>query len=607
MARDVVSRTEVDPATTWDVESVFPNDEAWEQGITEVNKRLNEVSRFRGRLKEGPEVTAEALQAMEALLDITGKVFVYASMQHEVDTTDQSASAKYDRMTGLLSQAFAATAFIEPELLDIGSETLSTWIAEDPRLEVYRHFFDQLEQRRPHVRSAEVEQVLGWVMSPFFTAQSTHGVLADADLTFAPASSSGGEEIAVNQGNIDALLTDSDREVRRTAWESYADAHLAFKNTMASCLSAGIKQDVFNARVRGYSSSLEASLQPNHVPTEVFYQLIETFKRHLPTWHRYWRLRRESLGYDRFHVYDVKAPMIVNPPEVSLDESITWIVEGMKPLGEEYVQVLENGVRRQRWVDVYPNIGKRAGAFSSGWRGTHPFILMSFTDDIFSMSTLAHELGHSLHSYYTWASQPQIYSRYSMFVAEVASNFNQAMVRDYLFETKADKDFQLALIDEAMSNFHRYFFIMPTLARFELEIHERTERDEPLTAQIMNELMADLFREGYGDEVVMDADRVGITWAQFPTHLYANFYVFQYATGISAAHALCKRIKQGGPDAAQDYLSFLAAGDSMYPLDALKLAGVDMTTPQPVEEAFSYLGQMVDRLEQLLPRQAAVS
>ncbi len=361
-----------------------------------------------------------------------------------------------------------------------------------------------------------------------------------------------------------------------------------------------MKQNVFTGRVRGYPSSLEAALDPVYIPTEVFYQLIGAFRRHLPTWHRYWRLRRETLGYEQFHVYDIKAPMTVNSPKVPFEQAMDWIVQGMKPLGDEYVGVLAKGVKQQRWVDIYPNEGKRAGAYSGGWRGTHPFILMSYTDDVYSMSTLAHELGHSLHSFYTWKTQPQIYSHYSTFVAEVASNFNQALVREYLLESNSDRDFQIALIDEAMSNFHRYFFIMPTLARFELEIHERTERDEPLTAESMNALMAQLFAEGYGDEVVADEDRIGITWAQFPTHLYANFYVFQYATGISAAHALMKRVRDGGKAAAEDYLAFLRAGDSLYPLDALKLAGVDMTQSGPVEEAFKSLSDMVDRLADLL-------
>jgi len=251
-------------------------------------------------------------------------------------------------------------------------------------------------------------------------------------------------------------------------------------------------------------------------------------------------------------------------------------------------------------VDIYPNKNKRAGTFSSGGPGTHPFILMNYTDDIFSLSTLAHELGHSLHSYYTWHTQPLIYSDYSIFVAEVASNFNQALVRAHLLETNADPEFQIAVIEEAMANFHRYFFIMPTLVRFELEIHERVERGDPLTADSMIALMADLFREGFGDRVAIDEARLGSTWCQFPTHLYSNFYVYQYATGISAAHSLARGVLDGAPGAVDRYLTFLKAGSSAYPLDALAAAGVDLTSPEPVEQTFGVLSDLVDRLEALI-------
>jgi len=261
---------------------------------------------------------------------------------------------------------------------------------------------------------------------------------------------------------------------------------------------------------------------------------------------------------------------------------------------------MRRGLTEQRWVDVYPNQGKRMGAYSHGVHGTHPYILMSYNDDIFSMSTLAHELGHSMHSYLTWQSQPLVYADYSLFVAEVASNFNQAMVRAHLLDTNHDRDFQIAVIEEAMANFYRYFFIMPTLARFELEIHQRIERGEALTADSMIALMADLFQEGYGDEVQVDRARVGSTWCQFSTHLYSNFYVYQYATGIAAANALAADILAGKPGAAENYLAFLKAGGSLYPLDALKLAGVDMATPAPVERAFGVLASYVDRLETLL-------
>jgi len=280
--------------------------------------------------------------------------------------------------------------------------------------------------------------------------------------------------------------------------------------------------------------------------------------------------------------------------------AVEQICDGLSPLGQEYVATMRRGVLEQRWIDVYPNQGKRSGAFSTGAPGTYPFVLMSHTDDLESLSTLAHELGHSMHSYYTWESQPMVYCDYSIFVAEVASNVNQALVRDYLLRTNPDRRFQIGVIEEAMSNFHRYFFLMPTLARFELEIHERVERGEALTADSMIALMTDLFREGYGGEVQIDQDRVGSTWAQFSTHLYANFYVYQYTTGISGAHALAAGMLDGAPGAVDNYMAFLKAGSSLYPIDALKLAGVDLTTPEPVESAFAYLAGLVDRLAGLL-------
>jgi oligoendopeptidase F len=287
-------------------------------------------------------------------------------------------------------------------------------------------------------------------------------------------------------------------------------------------------------------------------------------------------------------------------PKVSFSQAVDWVTAGMEPLGDEYVAAMRRGLTEERWVDIYPNQGKRAGAYSHGVPGTHPFILMSFNDDIFGLSTLAHELGHSMHSYYAWRTQPLVYSDYSLFVAEVASNFNQALVRAHLLEQARDPAFQIAVIEEAMSNFHRYFFIMPTLARFELAIHERVEQGEALSADGMIALMSGLFAEGYGAGVVQDTERIGITWAQFPSHLYSPFYVYQYATGISAAHALARKVLDGSPAAAEQYRQFLKAGGSLYPLDALRLAGVDMLSPEPVEQTFAVLSGMVDRLEQLL-------
>jgi oligoendopeptidase F len=591
---------------TWDAYSIFPSDEDWEDAFAGVQELLEGVTSCKGRLHENPSVLADYMDALESLIMSVGKIYVYASMFHSVDTADQEAVAKNDRARSLFSQTMAAISFAEPELLAIGFDTLRKWLKDEPRLAIYEHYLDDLQRRQAHVRSAEIEQLLGMVTDAFSTAAATHGILADADLTFEPAQHSDTLQSpeTVAQGTINALLTSPDRALRRTAWQYYADSFIAHKNTMASCLSAGVKQNVFHSQVRRYNSALEASLSANNIPVEVYHNTVETYRRNLPTWHRYWRVRKRALGFEQLFGYDVRAPLTNANHEVPFDQAVEWILAGMSPLGHEYQDVMGRGLRKERWVDVFPNENKRSGAFSTGFKGTHPFILMNYNDDLNSMSVLAHELGHSMHSYYSEQNQPLIYADYSIFVAEVASNFNQALVRAYLLEEHSDTDFQIAVIEEAMSNFHRYFFIMPTLARFELEIHERVEKGQALTAENLSELMADLFEEGFGGEVEIDRERVGIIWAQFPTHLYANFYVYQYTTGISGAHALAADVLAGTPGVVGNYLAFLSAGSSLFPLDALKLAGVDMASPEPVEKTFGVLAGMVDRLEELTSPQS---
>ncbi len=592
-------RSDVPVEQTWDLESIFATPADWDAACADLKAQLPALAATRGRLAEGPATLAAFLEAFQAAGVLMGKINVYANNQSAVDSGDQAAAARAGQARTLMANFGAAASFFDPELLAIGFERLDAWVAETPALAYFAHYVDRLRRRQAHIRSGEVEEVLALVSDPFGGAFGVYNALNNADMTFRPAVASDGTEHEVGQASIGGLVTHADRAVRRSAWESYADGYLAFRNTHAAALTTAIKQDVFTARVRGYASALHGSLAPNFIPVEVFHNLIAVFRKNLPTWHRYWRLRKRALGLDALGVYDIKAPLTAAKPVVPFEQAVEWITAGMAPLGPEYVEVLRRGCTEERWVDRARNRGKREGAFSSGSHGTRPFIMMSYADDVFSLSTLAHELGHSLHSYHTRRTQPFIYGRYSLFVAEVASNFNQAMVRDYLFRTQTDRDLQIALIEEAMSNYHRYFFIMPTLARFELEAHTRAERGAPLSADILSGITADLFAEGYGDEVAFDRGRVGVTWAQF-LHMYMNFYVYQYATGISAAHALSRPILAGDALAVERYLDFLKSGGARYPLDALRLAGVDMTRPEPVEAAFAVLAGLVTRLEGLV-------
>lgn len=596
----IPARADIPVEHTWDLTSIYASPAEWEAAYDAVTEQLPDIEPFAGRLGESPATLAAWLETWQALLRGTQRITMYAFLDYAGDTGNQEAVARRGRADTLASQVQAAVSFAEPELMAIGFPRLYEWVANEPALAIYRHYIERLEHNSTHIRSAEVEELLGQLSDPFQTASNTHSILTNADLPIPPAETSEGDTVEVGQGTIGALVTDADRTVRRTAWTNYADAHLAYKNTMANCLIAGVKQNVFRARARRYDSSLEAALAPNNIPPAVFHNLIETFRQHLPTWQRYWRLKRRALALDPMYEYDIKAPLTGAKIHVPYEQAVAWVAEGMAPLGDAYTSVLRRGALAERWIDIYPNRGKRAGAFSYGGPGTHPFIMLNYNNDLFSMSTLAHELGHSLHSYLSWQTQPFIYARYSLFAAEVASNFNQVLVRDYLLRTQSDRDFQVMLIEEAMSNFHRYFFIMPTLTRFELAVHERVERSQPLSADTLIQLMADLFAEGYGDEIALDRERTGITWAEFSTHLYANFYVFQYATGIAGAHALAAQVLNGEPGAVERYIGFLSAGGSSYPLDALRQAGVDLTTPEPVEQAFAVLAGYVERLETLV-------
>jgi len=492
-----------------------------------------------------------------------GKVFIYAAMSHYVDTTDQKAAERYSRVQGLYGQALAAMAFLDPELLSIGEETLQGWIDSEPRLAIYNHYIRNLYRKQAHVRSPEVEELLGMLSDPFLGVSTTARMLTDSDLQFEPATSQDG------------------------------------KNTLASNLITSIKQNVFDMRARRHTSTLEAALFNENIPTDVFHNLIDTFRKNIPTWHRYWGIRRKALGVDTLHTYDIWAPLTGERSHITFEQAVEWVCDGLTPLGADYTSVMRQGCLTDRWVDIYPNQGKSSGAFSYGAPGTYPFIMMSCNNDIYSLSTLAHELGHSMHSYLTWKHQPIVYSRYSFFLAEVASNFHQAMVRAHLLEREDDPNLRIQVIEEAMDNLHRYFFIMPTLAQFELETHQRIERGEGLNADTMVEILADLISEGYGSEMQFDRQRDGIMWATF-SHLYRDYYVYQYTTGISGAHALANGILSGKKDSVNAYLEFLKAGSSDYPLDILKRAGVDLTTPQAVEETFGVLSGLVDQLEDLV-------
>jgi oligoendopeptidase F len=576
----------------WNIEALFASQEAWSQALAVAQGFPEQIATFKGRLGAAP-VLYQALQLRGDLMLELYKLDMYASMQQSTDGNNAMYSSMVAQVRSLDAQFGAAAAYIEPEIL--ATPHLES-LLQNPELSVYRHHLEVLQAKKPYVQTPDIEALLAAVSDPLAGHSATASAATNADMRFAAA-----EGHEVSHSSAGELLVHPNRAVRKAAWESYADGHLVFRNTLASTLQGSVKAYAFTAKTRGYTSSLEMSLAHNHIPRAVFDNLLTIFKKHLPTWHRFWRLRKKHFG--SLHTYDVPiydSPAPLTPsPKISFAEGAQMVCRGMEPLGQEYVTAMRKGLFEDCWVDWGQNQGKRAGAYSHGIKGSFPYIFMSWSDDLFSMSTLAHELGHSMHSYYCKRKQPTVYARYSLFIAEVASNFNQALTRARLLKEATTPEQKLAILDEAFSNFHRYLFVMPTLARFELELYERIEHGEALPAPWLIERCAELFEEGYGGELSIDHERMGASWMMFG-HLYSPFYVYQYATGIAAANALAKDVLEQGEPAAKRYLDFLSVGDAVYPLEALEIAGIDMHDPQAIERGFGVLASMVDELEDLI-------
>lgn len=595
----LIARHEVPLEQTWNAESVFATVDDWKAEYAAVQAALPQIAPFVGTLTQDGARYADWSDLVQTLYRRTYKLYFYAVMSSSVNTGDTTAKALTGQVMGLVAQLQSSSAFAEPELLAVGHERIESLIADEPRLAGYQQWAHDLFRQQQHVLSREVEEVLGLVDAPFRMVEDIASELANSDLTFEDATGSDGTHFRITQATFQTAMDNPDREIRRTAWNNYQDRYLAFKNTFAQTYLTHVRQKVMQARLRKYDSVLHMALGVNNLPVSVFHNLIDTFKTNIGTWQRFWDVKRRVLKQDDLRPYDIWSPMTSQSPVVPFEQAVEHISAGLAPLGEDYVRVLRQGCLQDRWVDRAVNVGKRQGAFSFGTFDTMPFIMMSYDDSLGAMSTLAHELGHSMHSWHTRRAQPPLYASYSMFLAEIASNFNQAMTRAHLFSQAPDRNFKLALIQESIDNFHRYFFIMPTLARFEFEVYSRAERDEPLTTDDLLEIMSGLYAEGYGSTMSDDPTRTAITWAQF-MHLYEPYYTFQYSTGISAAHAFSADILNNTPDAAERYLGFLKAGTSAYSLDVLQQAGLDMATPAVVEKTYGVLAGIVDQLESLI-------
>ncbi|MER2122673.1 MAG: oligoendopeptidase F [Exiguobacterium indicum] len=596
---EVLTRQDVDVTETWNLESIYATNEAWEEEFESVKAMLPLLVEYKGRLGQSAETLYEGLQLRDEVSRRLYKLYTYAHMRYDENTADSFYQAMNDRARTLASQIGATLAFMTPELLAVPESTIETYLNENPNLAMYRHAFDELNQEREHVLTEAEEAILAKAGEVLGQSGTTFGMLNNADLTFPKIKGEDGEETELTHGRFITFLESSDRSVREAAFKAMYGTYAKYTNTLASTLAGSVKKDNFYADVRKFPSARAAALHGNAIPESVYDGLVEAVHEHLPLLHRYVALRKRVLGLDELHVYDMYTPLVSEVEmKVSYEEAKQLMVEGLAPLGAEYKHILEEGLS-ERWVDVRETRGKRSGAYSSGAYDTQPFILMNWQDNINNLFTLAHEFGHSVHSYYTRKSQPYPYGDYSIFVAEVASTTNEALLNDYLLKKVTDRKEKLYLLNNQLETFRGTLFRQTMFAEFEHAIHDAARLGQSLTPEFLTSTYYALNQKYFGEEIVLD-EEIGLEWARIP-HFYYNYYVYQYATGISAAAALTDQILEEGQPAVERYINnFLKAGSSDYPIEVLKAAGVDMTTKAPVEAALRQFERVLDEFEALL-------
>ncbi|MCG1010032.1 oligoendopeptidase F [Salinicoccus sp. ID82-1] len=593
----VITREEQEEKYTWNLETIFESDEAFEEKYKELEGRLGEEAQFQGRI-DSSAVLAEALETERAISDEIGKLFVYAHLKHDQDTSNDTYSALESKARTLVVKFNTAWSFLVPEIMKIDQDTLEEW-RQDDRLSEFSFDLEKLNKKRAHVLSDKEEKLLAQAGEVMSSPTSTFGMFNNADLEFPDAVDSEGKAHALTQGTYIDLLKSGDRTLRQSAYENLYSTYGAFRNTLSQTLQGVVSTHVFQAQARGYDSARHQALSNNFIPEAVYDNLVKTVNDHLHLMHRYTELRRKQLGLDKLRMYDVYTPMIKDVEfEMTYEEAKDWMLKSLEPMGDTYLNIIKEGLEN-RWVDVYENKGKRSGAYSSGTYGTNPFILMNWQDNVNNLFTLTHEFGHSVHSYYSRQNQPSNASGYSIFVAEVASNFNEALLADYMFRNLEDTKKKLYLLNEQLEGFRGSVFRQTMFAEFEHKIHSMKEAGEPLTAGSLNAVYGELNRKYFGDAVEYD-EFIDVEWARIP-HFYMNYYVYQYSTGYAAAASLSKQVLEGDSAVAERYINeFLKKGSSDYPINVLKNAGVDMTTSEPIENAMKVFESQLDQFEALL-------
>ncbi|KZE66563.1 oligoendopeptidase F [Paenibacillus jamilae] len=592
---EIVKRADAPVENTWKLEDLFPNRKAWDQEYEEVKQLAKKAAQFQGKLNSA-EAIGDCFKLEDELSLKTERVYVYAHLHHDEDTAEPTYQGLSQKAKKLGVEVSESLSFVTPEILALPDEQLDAFIA-DPKLSDYKFTLQEMKREKAHVLGKAEEALLAQVGNLAQAPQTIFGMLNNADLKFPKIKDEHGKEVELTHGSYIQFLESPHREVRERAFKAVYDTYAKNKNTIASTLSANVNKNIFYSRVRKYPSVLEMSLYGDNIPKEVYTNLIDTIHESLPLLHRYIKLRKKLLGVDELHMYDLFAPLVDEyKMDITYEDAKKQTKEGLKPLGADYLASLQKGYD-ERWIDVYENENKRTGAYSWGAYGTHPYVLLNHKNNLNSMFTLAHEMGHALHSYYSDNALKYRDAQYTIFLAEVASTTNEALLMDYLLNKSTDPKEKMYLLTYYADQFRTTVFRQTMFAEFEKIVHERAEQGESLTPQLLSEIYYDLNVKYHGPGMKVDKD-IEMEWARIP-HFYNSFYVYKYATGFSAATSFSKQILEEGQPAVDRYLGFLKSGGSDYSINILKKAGVDMSSPQPIREAMSVFEEVITEMEKL--------
>ena len=590
-------RDEIPESDKWRIDKIYETPAKWNEELNKLKEEAPKLKDFEGKLGNKEDLKAFLL-LNEKLSRKLGKLYVYAHMRSHEDTSNPEMQSLVNKIDPYSAEFSSYTAYFVPEILSLKEGTIENFINEDKDLKQYKIYFEMILNEKPHILLKEVESVLASVSDCLGAPESIYSMLTNSDMTFGEIVDESGRKVELTEGNYISFIKSKDRKVREAAFKLLFGTYKKYENTLATSLTSSIKNFVFESKTRKYNSSLEASLKPNNIPVEVYYNALKTVDENMDALHRYVRIKKRLLNLEEIHMYDLYVPVIECKKEhLEYKDAISLVEEGLKPLGKEYLDIFNEGIN-EGWIDVYENKGKRSGAYSWGSYDTMPYVLLNYNYELNDASTLAHEMGHSIHSYYTRKTQPYIYGDYSLFCAEVASTTNEILLIHHLIEKETDKNKKLYLINQELEQIRTTVFRQLMFAEFELKTHEAIENGESLTSEVLCKMWKDINIKYFGEDMNVD-EEISIEWARIP-HFYSDFYVYQYATGYAAASSFANSILSKGEEAVEKYKGFLKAGGSMYPIDTLKMAGVDMTTSKPLKDTLDRFNELLDMLEEII-------